>query len=77
MFSEYGNSNWLNWIFACPIVGQGSSGSRVYSAMDITIGDLVVMCEWRLSPHQVGTRRTLSITDNQQQDPQGRLMKQV
>ena len=45
--------------------------------MDITIGDLVVMCEWRLSLHQLGTRRALSITDNQQQDLQERLMKQV
>jgi len=45
--------------------------------MDITIGDLVVMCEWRLSPHQVGNRRALNVTDNQQQDLQARLIKQV
>ena len=64
-------------VYFCTLVGQGSSGSRVYSAMDITIGDLVVVCEWSLSPHQAGTRRTLSITDNQHQDMHGRLMKQV
>ena len=47
--------------------------------MNITIGDLVVVCEWILSSLHAGPqmRRTLSITDNQQQDPQARLMKQV
>ena len=47
--------------------------------MNITKGELVVMCEWVLSSLHVGPqmRRTLSITENQQQDPQARLMKQV
>ncbi|XP_022808964.1 eIF-2-alpha kinase GCN2-like isoform X2 [Stylophora pistillata] len=60
-------------------LGQGSSGSKVYSGMNITKGDLVVMREWVLSSLHVGPqmRRTLSITENQQQDPQARLMKQV
>ncbi|PFX13713.1 Eukaryotic translation initiation factor 2-alpha kinase 4, partial [Stylophora pistillata] len=60
-------------------LGQGSSGSKVYSGMDITMGDLVVMCEWILSSLHAGPqmRRTPSITENQQQDPQTRLMKQV
>ena len=47
--------------------------------MNITTGDLVVVCEWILSSLHAGPqmRRTLSITENQQQDPQARLMKQV
>ena len=47
--------------------------------MNITIGDLVVVCEWILSSLHAGPqmRRTLSITDNQQQYPQARLLKQV
>ncbi|CAH3159577.1 unnamed protein product [Pocillopora meandrina] len=53
-------------------LGQGSSGSKVYSG-------IVVVCEWILSSLHAGPqmRRTLSITENQQQDPQARLMKQV
>ena len=39
----------------------------------------MVVCEWILSSLHAGPqmRRTLSITENQQQDPQARLMKQV
>lgn len=69
----------VSWSYFVFVSGQGSSGSKVYSGMNITIGDLVVVCEWILSSLHAGPqmRRTLSITDNQQQDPQGRLMKQV
>ena len=68
--------SWSCFVF---VSGQGSSGSKVYSGMNITIGDLVVVCEWILSSLHAGPqmRRTLSITENQQQDPQARLMKQV
>ena len=61
----------------CFVSGQGSSGSKVYNGMNITMGDLVVVCEWILSSLHAGSqmRRTLSITDNQQQDPQARLLK--
>ena len=69
----------VSWSYFVFVSGQGSSGSKVYSGMNITIGDLVVVCEWILSSLHAGPqmRRTLSITDNQQQDPQARLMKQV
>ena len=69
----------VSWSYFVFVSGQGSSGSKVYSGMNITIGDLVVVCEWILSSLHAGPqmRRTLSITENQQQDPQARLMKQV
>ena len=69
----------VSWCYFVFVSGQGSSGSKVYSGMNITIGDLVVVCEWILSSLHAGPqmRRTLSITENQQQDPQARLMKQV
>ena len=69
----------VSWSYSVFVSGQGSSGSKVYSGMNITIGDLVVVCEWILSSLHAGPqmRRTLSITENQQQDPQARLMKQV
>ena len=49
--------------------GQGSSGSRVYSAMNVTLGELNAVCEWSLS--------AATTTSNQQHDLQGRLLKQV
>ena len=56
--------------------GQGSSGSQVYSAMNVTLGELVAVCEWSLSP---GDKQTLAATatGNQQHDLQGRLHEQV
>ncbi|CAH3155278.1 unnamed protein product [Porites evermanni] len=50
-------------------LGQGSSGSRVYSAMNVTLGELNAVCEWSLS--------AATTTSNQQHDLQGRLLKQV
>lgn len=56
--------------------GQGSSGSRVYSAMNVTLGELNAVCEWNLS---AGDKQILAATttSNQQHDLQGRLLKQV
>lgn len=48
--------------------GQGSSGSRVYSAMNVTLGELNAVCEWSLSA---------ATTTGNQHDLQGRLLKQV
>ena len=56
--------------------GQGSSGSQVYSAMNVTLGELVAVCEWSLS---AGDKQTLAATAtiDHQHDLQGRLLKQV
>lgn len=60
-------------------LGQGSSGARVCNAMDVTLGELVVVYEWSLSSQQSGSgaKHTLFTNDNQQQDLHGRLVKQV
>lgn len=64
-------------VHAGKCLGQGSSGSRVFSAMDITLGELVVVCEWSLSSQQGGAKRSLLSNDNQQLESHGGLMKQV
>ncbi|XP_074628735.1 eIF-2-alpha kinase GCN2-like [Acropora palmata] len=64
-------------VHAGKCLGQGSSGSRVFSAMDISLGELVVVCEWSLSSQQGGAKRSLLSNDNQQLDSHGGLMKQV
>ena len=63
----------------CSYAGQGSSGARVCNAMDVTLGELVVVYEWSLSSQQSGSgaKHTLFTNDNQQQDLHGRLVKQV
>ena len=45
--------------------------------MDITLGELVVVCEWSLSSQQGGAKRSLLSNDNQQLESHGGLMKQV
>lgn len=70
-------NNRLQFLLLFLHAGQGSSGSRVYSAMNVTLGELVVVCEWSLSANQGGARQTLITNDNQKQDLQGRLVKQV
>lgn len=45
--------------------------------MDVTLGELVVVCEWSLSSQQGGAKRSLLSNENQQLNSHGALMKQV
>ena len=55
--------------------GQGSSGSYMYSGMDETSGELIVVGEWKFL-HPSSPTCPLKVSEVPPQDS-GRLMKQV